>query len=84
MNFLRNLFASIFGTLIANRKMRKFHFEDNETKSLINLLSAIDAGIIGICVCLMFVNFVECVFLFVQIIICAIIRDLISQRITNV
>lgn len=74
----------IIGTLNANRKIRKVYIKGNENRNFIDLLSAIDAGIIGISVCNMFINFESCVFLYVQIIVSAIIRGLLSQKIAEI
>jgi O-antigen ligase len=69
----------IIGTFLSNRRVRKMVPRNNESKDMLDLLSAIESGVIGFCVCLFFINGIGFVFLPVQIVVCSIIREFVVQ-----
>ncbi len=75
----------VFGTLVENRKLinQSINIIDDDDK-LLKLLSFIDTGIIGYCVCIFFIDAVLFVVLPWQIVICSIIRRLLYEKINLV
>jgi O-antigen ligase len=74
-------FLLIAGTFLANRKIRKKFKHSCEANKSISLLTAIECGIVGNCVSIMFIdaNFIM-VFLYVQIVVCSLTRGLVNSR----
>ena len=69
----------IIGAFLSNRRVRKMVPRNNENKDILDLLSAIESGVIGFCVCLTFLNGITFVLLPVQIVVCSIIREFVVQ-----
>lgn len=76
-------FLLVFGTFQKNRTVRKEYPLTGKNKDMFILLSNVEAGIIGFCVCIIFIDSITAVFLPVQIIISYIIRDCISKTLTE-
>lgn len=72
-------FLLIFGTFQKNRTVRKEYSLTGKNKNMLMMLLNIEAGIIGFCVCSIFMNSITAVFLPVQIVISLIIRDFITK-----
>ena len=73
-------FLLIIGTFLKNRKIRRKYLVTANNKEMFALLSSIEAGIAGFCVCIFFINALGAVLLFVQIMVCSVIRDVISKN----
>ncbi len=73
-------FVFILGTFWKNWRVRKKHYIDEDNREMLNLLSAIEAGIIGYGISIFFINALMGVFLYVQITLCAIIRKIIINN----
>lgn len=63
-----------------NRRIRKLPIGDKDEERLKVLLNSIECGIFGFCVCIMFINAILAVFLPIQIIISAVIRNFIYKN----
>jgi len=72
-------FILLLGTFLQNRTLRKKHPLTGENQDLFTLLSAVEAGIIGFCVCIFFIDALTAVLLPIQIIISGIIRKVIQR-----
>ncbi|KPK02992.1 MAG: hypothetical protein AMK71_00330 [Nitrospira bacterium SG8_35_4] len=73
-------FWLIIETFIKNRGIRRKYGKGGKYNDLINLMIAIEAGIAGYCVCILFINAITGIFLFIQISICALIRHVIVKE----
>ncbi|MFQ5750682.1 MAG: O-antigen ligase family protein, partial [bacterium] len=71
------LFLLILGTFWKNRVIRKKFPQIEVNQEMYAMLSAIEAGLIGFCVAIMFMDALTNVFFIVQIIICYNIRGII-------
>jgi len=76
-------FFLIAGTFIGNRNIRRQYRYDSEYRGLLDLLTAIEVGIIGYCVCIIFMDSITNIFFPVQIAVCACIRERIKLSAIN-
>lgn len=67
-------FLLILGTFTANFKVRRLR-GSKEPNSLVDLLNAMEAGMAGFCVCIVFINAITTIFLPLQIVVARCLRD---------
>lgn len=70
----------IVGTFVSNFRTRRANPVKAQGSRTMNLLSAIESGILGYCVCIMFIDAVFTIFLPIQIVVSAIIRRIIRSE----
>lgn len=73
-------FLLVIWMLIKNRAVRKKYPLTGRNKDTFMLLTAVEAGIIGFCVAIIFIDAITAVFLPVQIVICSIARDYVMKE----
>jgi len=73
-------FLLLFGTFIANRKIRRKAITGYPASKLLLLLNGVECGIIGNCVSIFFIDANFMIFLYVQVAVCSAIRGVLNAN----